>query len=450
MKGGRLISVLILLVIVSWGFAKGAPYKPTWESLSSHSLPQWFDDGKFGLFIHWGVYSVPAWAPRGRYAEWYWHNLLRIGSPTWKYHRENYGEYFEYDDFIPMFKAEKYNPKEWIELAKAAGMKYIVITSKHHDGFCLWPSEYTSRDAGEQGPNRDLLGPLVGAARAQNLKIGFYYSFLDWAHPEYPDEEYYVEDYMHKQVKELVQRYDPDLLWGDGEWEYSAEHWRSKELVAWYYNQAEGRKEVVVNDRLGKATRGRYGDFYTSEYGKVEAGRKLKETEHKWEENRGIGYSFGYNRNEPPEDYLSVDALVEMLVDTVSRGGNLLLDIGPKANGEIPEIQRERLKKIGKWLRVNHEAIYGTRPWITTSEGDLRFTRRGDIIYAIALKWPGEELKIESIKAEEDLSVRMLGLEGKLKWRRGKDSLIIHFPPYHQRPCEHAWVVKLSPLSPRE
>jgi alpha-L-fucosidase len=417
-------------------------YEPTWESLDAHQVPQWFEDAKFGMFIHWGVYSVPAWAPinQSPYAEWYWYHLKDAGSPTWKYHREHYGENFTYDDFIPMFKAENYDPEEWVRIAKDAGMKYIIITTKHHDGFSLWPSQYTTRDAGDMGPKRDLIGPLVEATRRHGLKIGFYYSLLDWWHPDYPNSEYV--EYAHNQVKELVSLYHPDILYLDGHWEHPSDFWKSKELVAWYYNEAEDPNEVCVNDRLGQETRGAevwgvYGDFATPEYEVFE-----EITDYKWESTRGIGYSFGYNRAEGPEDYMSVEGIIKMLVDIVSKNGNLLLDVGPKADGTIPEVQKERLEGVGEWLAVNGEAIYGTRPWPTAEEGNVRFTTHKDTVYLISFGWSDETLTIQSIKARDDSSIRLLGVDKELEWIQENGGLRITMPS--EKPCEYAYVLKIE------
>ena len=414
-------------------------YLPTWESLDSHRTPQWFKDAKFGIFIHWGVYSVPAWAPVGQYAEWYWYHMKRVGSETWKYHITHYGEDFEYDDFIPMFKAEKYDPEEWVSLFKEAGAKYIVITTKHHDGFCLWPSNYTHRDAGEMGPKRDLIGPLVKAARKNGLKIGFYYSLLDWWHPDYPSEKYI--QYAHNQVKELVKLYKPDLLWFDGEWDYPSDYWKTRSLVAWFYNNADNPEEVCVNDRLGKETRRRHGDFFTFEYETLD-----RIADFKWELCRGMAYSFGYNREEKPEDYLTAEEIVELLVDVVSKNGNLLLNVGPKADGTIPEIQVKRLLEVGKWLKVNGEAIYGSNPWLIYGKGDLRFLQKGNAVYVVSFNWPGEKLVLDVLRATNKTKITLLGLDEELRWIQKDGRLIIFMP--EQKIGEYAWVFKIENAQP--
>ncbi|HDY86716.1 MAG TPA: hypothetical protein ENH82_01205, partial [bacterium] len=259
-------------------------YKPTWESLDSHPCPEWFHDAKLGMYFHWGVCSVPGWAPRIwrhegiSYAEWYWHSMMNKDNPTWKYHCETYGKNFTYDDFIPMFKAEHYDPGEWMKFAKSVGMKYVFVNTKHHDGFCHWPSKYTKRNSYKMGPKKDLTGLFVEAARKENLKVGFYYSYYEWFNPVYTGKQIpyaglipvndFVDDFMIPQIKELIDMYHPDFIYFDGEWDHPTEYWKSREFAAYYYNQAlERGQEVLVNDRFGRrkdgtGSRGHHGDVY--------------------------------------------------------------------------------------------------------------------------------------------------------------------------------------------
>ncbi len=437
--------VLCSFIATSAGAAEEMVYKPTWKSINSRSCPKWFGDAKFGIFIHWGVYSVPAWGPKGRYSEWYWHDMQNKKGQTWKFHADTYGEDFKYQDFAPLFKAEMFHPKEWADLFRRSGARYVVLTSKHHDGFCLWPSaESWNWNSVCVGPHRDLAGELIEAVREAGLKMGFYYSLYEWYHPFYrKDVKRYVAEHMLPQMKDLVSRYKPDIVWGDGEWEQPSEIWRSAEFLAWLFNESPAPKDVVVNDRWGKESRARDGGFYTTEYGLVHGesvGKYVKE----WEECRGMGHSFGYNRNEDISDYRKAGELIHMLIEIVSKGGNLLLDIGPTADGRIPVIMQERLLQIGDWLKVNGEAIYGTRPWRKTSEGKMvRYTSKGDTIYAICLRWPGRELILAEPKPT---AVTMLGLDKPLKWRRVDGKLRIEVPSLSidELPCDHAYVFKLS------
>ena len=359
----------------------GAPYEATWESVDARPTPAWFTEARFGVFIHWGVYSVPAWGPKGRYAEWYWNDMQDRNGETWQFHERMYGADFAYQDFAPDFTAELFNPDHWADAIARSGARYIVLTSKHHEGFALWPSmESWNWNSADIGPHRDLCGELTEAVKARGLKMGFYFSFYEWFNPLYrSDLPRYVDQHMLPQLKDLVVRYEPDIVWPDGEWDHPGEAWRSPEFLAWLFNESPVRDRVAVNDRWGGDCRGRHGGFYTTEYGHQSENVR---DDHPWEECRGIGGSFGYNRNETLEDYASATDLVRLLVDTVSRGGNLLLNIGPTADGRIPVIMEQRLAEIGAWLDVNGASIYATQagPWRDLSWG--RTTQGDGRVYA--------------------------------------------------------------------
>jgi len=424
-----------------------AAFEARWESLDTRPNPAWFEEAKFGIFIHWGVYSVPAWGPKERYAEWYWHDMEQKDSPTRKFHEKTYGAAFPYRDFAPLFRAELFEPAQWAELLARSGARYVVLTSKHHDGFCLWPSaqapDWNSVDI---GPRRDLAGELTEAVRARGLKMGFYYSLYEWFHPLYrSDVERYVEEHMLPQMKDLVQRYKPDLFWPDGEWEHRSATWRSAEFLAWLFNESAAPADVAVNDRWGKETRNRHGGFATPEYGHIPGGPLIEQ--HRFEECQGMGKSFGYNRNEGVDDYRSATALLHLLIDTVSRGGNLLLDIGPTADGRIPVIMQQRLVDMGQWLAVNGEAIYGTMAWAEAPDTEaVRFTRKGDSLYAICLRWPGEELQVEMPEGCRAKEVTLLGLAQPLSFEQEHGGLRIQVPCLSPDalPCGHAYVFKLQ------
>lgn len=423
-------------------------YEPNWESIDSRPCPAWYDDAKFGIFIHWGVYSVPAWSPKGTYAEWYWKSMENKDGETWKFHVSNYGERFKYQDFAHLFKAELFNPDAWAELFKQSGAKYIVPTSKHHDGFCLWKSAYSwNWNSVDIGAHCDLLGELTEAVRSKGLKMGFYYSLYEWYHPLYlSDPRLYAEEHMIPQMKEVIELYKPSILFTDGEWDQPYDVWKSCEFLAWLFNESSCKDEVVVNDRWGKATRSEHGGYYTTEYGEVGGGKSLFE-QHKWEECRGIGASFGYNRNEDISDYASTCALIHLLVNIVSKGGNLLLNIGPTSDGRIPVIMQERLKEMGEWLKVNGEAIYATQPWREVSDGEMvRYTSKGDSVYAICLKFPGSELVLTVPKADGKVSAIMLGTETPLQCQYADGKLRIEIPSLSidELPSRHAYVFKLN------
>lgn len=346
-------------------------YQPTWASLNERKIPAWFHQDKFGIFIHWGLYAVPSYAPvipnsGYSYAEWYWNRLPEKKQEFIDFHNKNYGADFLYPQFEPMFKAEMFDPAQWADVFKRSGAKYVVLTSKHHEGYCLWNSAEADRDWGRPWnavtgtPKRDLLGDLTDAVRAEGLKMGYYYSLYEWFNPLWlTDKKRYVDEHMIPQFKDLVTKYKPSVIFSDGEWDLSDTAWKSRELLAWLFNQSPVKDNVVINDRWGNNTRSsNKGCMYsTSEYG---SGMDASVT---WEESQGIGHSYGYNRNEKLEDYKTSHDLILMLCDIVARGGNLLLDIGPTADGRIPVIMQQRLIDMGDWLKVNGEAIYETEAY---------------------------------------------------------------------------------------
>ncbi|NLH17547.1 MAG: alpha-L-fucosidase [Phycisphaerae bacterium] len=462
-------------------------YEPNWESLDTRKTPEWFSDAKFGIFIHWGVYSVPAWGPKGTYAEWYWRNAFKDDGKTLKddawgqYHKQTYGENFPYADFAPQFTCEKYNPDEWADLFEKAGAKYIVLTSKHHEGFTLWPNAEASKTWGrpwnavEVGPKRDILGDLTRSVRDRGIKMGYYYSLYEWFNPLWlSDRKKYVAEHMLPQVKDLVKRYKPDILWGDGEWDMADKDWGSEELMAWLFNESPVRNTIAINDRWGKDVRHKHGGYYTTEYG---AG--LKDASHPWEECRGMGHSFGYNSNEGPEDYKSVRELLLILIDLTSRGGCLLLDIGPTKEGQIPQIMQERLLGMGEWLLINGEAIYGTRMYKTScqwSEGkqpeqeykDYKvkynvldvvgqpkdgkavkqafFTAKPNTLYAILPVWPGKEFILRDVNPDSGVKVSLLGRDGNLPWKKIEGGMAIDLSSIDEKqlPGSVAWTLKIK------
>lgn len=463
----------------------GPVYQPTWSSLDQRPTPSWFLDAKFGVFIHWGVYSVPAWGKLGEYAEWYWDHI-ESGKPedaVWReFHEKNYGAGFKYEDFAPRFTAELFDAKQWADLFERAGVKYVVPTSKHHEGFALWPSADASRNLGrpwnamEVGPRRDLLCELAEATRAKGLKFGFYYSLYEWFNPLWKtDRARYVTEHMTPQFKDAVTRYKPSIIFSDGEWDMSSQDWRSEELLAWLFNESPSKDDVVINDRWGKETRHKHGGYWTTEYA---AG--LQDGAHAWEESRGMAYSYGLNRAERVDDYKTSREFILVLVDLVSRGGNLLLDIGPAADGTIPPLMEQRLLDIGAWLNVNGEAIYGTRfagracQWTSGERpkqeyGEYRvkyslldqvgqhskegravkqvfFTKKPGALYAISAGWPGEELVLENVKSADNPRVTMLGVTGYLRTHRNGSTLTISVPDVdpESAPCQHAFSFKIE------
>ncbi|MGO8745338.1 MAG: alpha-L-fucosidase [Thermoguttaceae bacterium] len=459
-------------------------YEANWASLDQRRTPEWFLDAKFGVFMHWGVYSVPAWGKVGEYAEWYWNHISdkKPDNVWWQFHAKTYGEKFDYQDFAPQFKAELFNADQWASLFQRAGIKYVVPTSKHHEGFCLWPSAEASRTWGrpwnavEIGPNRDLMDELAKAMRAKGLKFGFYYSLYEWFNPLWKtDRARYVAEHMTPQFKDVVTRYKPAIIFSDGEWDLSSAEWKSEALLAWLFNDSPCRDDVVVNDRWGKECRHKHGGYWTTEYA---AG--LKDDSHPWEESRGMAYSYGLNRAERIDDYKTGREFILTLIDLVSRGGNLLLDIGPAADGTIPPLMEQRLLEIGDWLKVNGEAIYGTRfagrscQWSEGKRPDQQFgefmvkynlmdqvgqqpkkgiavkqvffTKKPGALYAITPGWPGKTLTLRNVSVPANATVTMLGVAGPLKTQLDGTTLTIALPDLGPEgaPCRHAFAFKIN------
>ena len=466
--------LFIFIIFLLSSIIHAQDYQPTWESLDQRPIPTWFEDAKFGIFIHWGVYSVPAWrkvesARYASYAEWYYARVMdNKENGGYDFHRQNYGEDFEYRDFAPLFKAELFDPDQWADLFKKSGAKYVVLTSKHHDGFCLWPTENihkTNWNSGDIGPRRDLLGDLSASVRAAGLKMGFYYSIPDWESiprklepKEYYIRESFVKEYgldpetyrgeiLIPQLYELVENYKPSLIFSDaGEWLYDDEFWKTKEFLAWLYTDSPCKDDVVVNDRWCKGMVGQHGDYYSSEYKDADDGHFAKP----WEESRGIGGSYGFNRDENAEDYSSSKELIVELIDIVSRGGNLLLNVGPTSDGRIPVVMQERLIDIGNWLELNGEAIYQSKKRKISSENSgnqkLFFTLKDGFLFCLFTKWT-DAIEIKLLENEKVKAVSLVGHEGEIIWEMMDDNkLYINIPPLtiDKIPCQHAWTLRIE------
>lgn len=465
------------------------PFTASWDSLKGYKIPDWYQDAKFGIFLHWGVYSVPAFE-----SEWYPRNMYMEGSPSFLHQVQKYGPQAisGYKDFIPQFKAEKFDPNAWAELFHKAGAKFVLPVAEHHDGFPMYDCGFTDWSAAKMGPKRDIVGELATAIRKEGMHFGasshraehwFFFEGGRSFHSDVNDARYLGlygpampqrmpgEDHDNQpdiawmnnwlaRTTEIIDKYQPDILWFD--WWINEPAWQPylQKLAAYYYDDAaKNNKGVAVNYKF-KAFPDSAG-VLDIERGQLDASRKLF-----WQTDTSISIkSWGYIDN---DTFRTPQSLILQLVDIVSKNGALLLNIGPRSDGTIPEQAQSILLDMGKWLDVNGEAIYGTRPWKIYGEGptkvvggsfkdtetegysskDIRFTSKGDVVYAIALGWPADgKVTIKSLaKGSPDVEhefkrVQMLGSQAKLKWTRDAAGMTINVP---QKAGDYAYVFKME------
>ncbi|MDQ1297221.1 MAG: alpha-L-fucosidase [Bacteroidota bacterium] len=481
-------------------------FEPAWESLAGNEIPEWLMDAKFGIYAHWGVYSVPAFE-----TEWYGKRMYQTGSSIYEHHLKTYGDpsVFGYKEFIPMFHAENYNPAEWVDIIKQSGAKYAGFAVVHHDGFCLWDSEQTRWNSMDMGPKRDLYGDLVKELKKENMKVIATFhniSTFNWYLPwianffskpdsvkrlEYTDKKWdifdpefgdlywndeigsskkdFIKNWRNK-VTEVIDAYQPDLLWFDGGvfQDESSEN-DVQELLCYYYNkQNEWQKPLVVLNKLP----GSMKFNFPKEFGMLtfEEGRDRPLDESRpWIDDMkisDIGWCYVEGQN-----YKTANEIIDGLIDRVSRGGGLLLNLSPKADGTIPEKQKTILREVGDWLKINGEAIYETRPWKIFAEGpqdkfftkgnhpkwtfmdncnsgDVRFTTKNDVLYVFALGWPEDmHLNIKSINSRQKMvsgkirRVTLIGSSKKVKWSVEEDGMHIVLP---EKVNDIALVLKLE------
>ena len=385
-------------------------YENNWASLNTRPVPQWFADAKFGVFIHWGLYSVPSFTKNGDYAEWYAKQLESGSEEVRAFHERVYpGK--KYEDFVSDFKAELFDADRWADLFQKAGAKYINFVSKHHDGFCMYKSDYAwNWNSVDVGPHRDFCAELKQALAYTDVRFGVYHSVYEWYNPLMKVPEEYALKHLLPMLRELILKYEPATLFTDGEWDQESSVWHATDFLTWLYNESPVREFIVPNDRWGKETRGRLGGNFTTEYGEICNGKKIEDVvlDRPFEECRGIGRSFGLNRIEGTRDYLSAKELLTMLCDLVSKGGNFLLNIGPCADGTIPVIMEERLLQMGAWLKINGEAIYGTRPHAVSSVPGIYYTKKGGSVYAISERFPFDSLLLPEIPYRDGMRVTLL------------------------------------------
>ncbi|MBT3227677.1 MAG: alpha-L-fucosidase [Candidatus Marinimicrobia bacterium] len=476
------------------------PFEENWESLVKHEDPQWFSDAKFGIYTHWGVYSIPAWGH-----EWYPRKMYiekdhRRGN-YFTHHAETWGDQtkFGYSDFVPLFTAEKFDAQEWADLFKQAGAQFAGPVAEHHDGFAMWDSDLTEWDAMDKGPKRDIVGELATAIRAQDMKFmaslhharkWWYFepSFredhrFDTQNPDLagpygmfpPIHEVgdaptpaYMKAWEEKTI-EVIDKYHPDLLWFDSGlerkkfWRESRDDFQAykKRFLAYYYNESAQRGQDV-----GVAYK---HDDFPAGAGILdfERGRMDSLAPFPWLTDTSIdNVSWSHVEN---SDYRSVNELIDVLVDIVSKNGCLLLNVGPSADGSIPEGAQQTLLGMGEWLKVNGEAIYDTRPWLKYGEGptkeiggafserknkvsyvpqDIRFTANDGVLYVIALGWDDSgQLMINALGESSEhfrpiSKVSLLGYEGNLSWENTADHLTVQLPKNQMG--QHAFAYKIE------
>ncbi|MBC8375918.1 MAG: alpha-L-fucosidase [FCB group bacterium] len=460
-------------------------YSPDWESLKQHETPEWFRDAKFGIYTHWGPYSVPAY-----YTEWYPHGMYEKdgfrNKDFFGHHTKTWGHpsEFGYKDFLPIFDGAQFDAEEWADLFQKSGARFAGPVAVHHDGFVMWDSDLTSWDAKEMGPKQDIVGELEKAIRkrdmhfvtsfhhARNWSFYDHDSSYDTGDPEYayvgsmygpihekgaPHTKEYLLDWQHK-IEEVIEKYDPDLLWFDGAWGKGAFEPYKKDFIHKYYNKAEAAgKEVGITYKKDNLPEG-------VGIKDNERGSMADLSPEAWlTDNSVMSNSWGYI--DKPK-YFTSNWLIDELIDVVSKNGSMLLNVGPDRHGAIDEESKKRLLDIGKWLEMNGEAIYETRPWSSYGEGptfveggghnrrkgeftpsDIRYTTKGDHLYIIVLDWPESgiitinNIREELIKNGTGIKhMEMLG-SGLIKdWFLSESELKITFPD--TKPCEHAFVLK--------
>ncbi len=351
-------------------------------------MPRWWDERRFGIFVHSDLASVPAWSPIGEYADWYRSHMgddvtdvvlhPRPMVEVLAHHRDRWGHIETYDDFLALLTYEAFDAEAWARLAVDAGAGYTVFVAKHHDGWAWWDAPNTNRTLLSDGPRRNVLAEYAAACERNGLVFGTGYSLLDWGDPRYPGSDY-VGEVLHPHVLDLVERYGSSMLWGDGHWGHGPDHWRTRELLdeVWSIDP-----DIVVNDRWSAADdvgpAGRPGTVRTFEYEMPDG-----IVDDPWELRRGVGSSFGHNRAERAEHHLSGHGIVALLTEVVSKGGHLLLGIGPDADGTVPHLQAEPLRDAGGWIRRHDSLLAASRPWRTWGDQHVRYLDVDGTLHAV-------------------------------------------------------------------
>ncbi|XP_030268358.1 tissue alpha-L-fucosidase-like [Sparus aurata] len=442
---------LIPLLLLAPGCA--ARYTADWASLDARPLPQWYDDAKFGIFIHWGVFSVPGF---GQFSEWFWWWWASGRQAEVDFMKKNYPPGFKYADFAPQFRAEFYNPDDWADIFKASGARYIVFTTKHHEGFTNWPSPVSwNWNSMDTGPHRDLVGELAVAVRKRSLRLGLYHSMFEFFNPLYLADrasgfktQNFVALKTLPELLHLVMSYKPDLIWSDGDWEAPDTYWNSTQFLAWLYNDSPVKEGVIVNDRWGKGCYCKHGGYFNC----ADRFSPGQVPNHKWEKCQDLDafQSWGYRRNMKLTDVMDLPSVIKDFVSVVAMGGNYLLNVGANSDGMIVPVFEERLRQIGVWLGINGEAIYASKTWRVQKDNTtvpVWYTAKNNTVYAILLSWPPKQsLQLPSPKTSTATKVTLLDFPNvPLKWAPMTQTagLTVLMPPMPPSPA-NAWCLKLE------
>ncbi|XP_029298847.1 tissue alpha-L-fucosidase-like [Cottoperca gobio] len=446
------ILLICVITLLTGGPGCSARYEDNWKSLDARPLPEWYDEAKIGIFVHWGVFSVPGF---GRFSEWFWCWWRQNRTEEVEFMKKNYPPGFKYADFAPQFHAEFFNPDNWADIFKASGARYVVFTSKHHEGFTNWPSPVSwNWNSMDVGPHRDLVGELSAAIRKRSLRLGIYHSLFEWFHPLFLSDEasgFKTQEFVARkalpELVDLVKSYKPDLIWSDGDWKAPDTYWNSTQFLAWLYNDSPVKDVVVTNDRWGKGCYCKHGGYYNC----ADRYTPGKLPTHKWEKCQAVdSLSWGYRRNMKLSQVMTLPSIIKDMVYVVALGGNYLLNIGPMSDGMIAPVFEERLRGLGAWLKINGEAIYASKPWRVQTENStvtVWYTAKNNTVYAIFFGWPPKQpLQLTTPRTSGTTQVTLMDYPNvPLKWAptTPTSGLMILMPPMPESPA-NAWCLKLE------
>nr|XP_050033006.2 alpha-L-fucosidase-like [Dermacentor andersoni] len=487
----------VLLALLAMASASSAnEYYARWDHLDTRPLPQWYDQAKVGVLLYWGVFSVPSFG-----SEWLWYHWKgRQNSLFTDFMRANYRPNVTYQEFAAGFSCELYSAERWVDLLLKSGVRYAVFTAKHFEGYTLWPSKRSwNWNSVDIGPKRDLLGEFAKVLKTTtNIRLGVYYSLYEWFNPLFLDDREnnfktneFIQFKILPELHDLVRRYEPEVIWADGDWEAPDVYWESPKFLAWLYTNSSVRDTVVANDRWGKGLWCKHGDFRNCKDGHNP--KTLQK--YKFENVMTLDKpSWGYRRNAQLKDYVTDHELVTTLVETISCGGNLLITLGPTHDGRIPMLFEERLTTLGAWLALHGEAVYASKPWAAQNDSvsaDVWYTTsdfpppapmapnepppsaveqpdsffhprtgppptvpvpdKGPVVYAFLVQWPTSGfLRLGSLAVNEKTHVQLIGHAPRLTWKPIGRLVLIDLPPPPVNIATHVgvWVLRITNVEP--